>query len=254
MVTPTSLIERAHWQNAQSAHRSMVHEAVSIPISTCQHSVRVIVAHPHPLLRSGLSALLRAKQDITIVGEASDEASTLQLISEQKPDVLVLDWDLTHSNDWQILKQISASGIGVRVVLIGVRDDDEDVHFAIQLGAAGILSNETTADSLHDSIQKVSAGQCVLGSVGVESLVGSLRNPKPKSRYQLARHKFGITRREFEVISAIVAGYSNIEIADKFSLSCHTVKHHISHIFDKVGVSNRLELALFAMNHKLMND
>lgn len=109
-------------------------------------------------------------------------------------------------------------------------------------------------ESLCESLRKVKNGEYVMGRVGVKSLIGSVRNPKPKSSFQLARRKFGVTRREFDIITAVAAGYSNVEIAQKFSLICHTVKHHLSHIFDKGGVSNRLESALCSINNAMIED
>jgi DNA-binding NarL/FixJ family response regulator len=216
---------------------------------------RIVLAHAHGLARSGLRALLDARQDIEVVSEAADHAGAVRSVFEHKPDVLLLDWDISCRDDMRVLREIASSGCSTRTVLIGVaRSSDEDIWKAIQLGVAGILSDETTVDSLCEGLRKVMCGEHVMGKVGIESLIGSVRNPKPKSTFQLARRKFGVTRREFEVIVAVAAGYSNVEIAQKFSLSCHTVKHHLSHIFDKVGVSNRLELALFSINNGIIEE
>ena len=94
-------------------------------------------------------------------------------------------------------------------------------------------------------------GHYALSDTGIASLVNALSAPTVK-RFQVARDKYRITQREYEIILVTISGYSNIEIASHFSLSAHTVKHHMTHIFDKLGVSNRLELALFAVNHQIV--
>jgi DNA-binding NarL/FixJ family response regulator len=195
-----------------------------------------------------LRALLDATGRFTVVGEATDDV--VRLISEHKPDILLLDWDMSQRDGMSIFSELAASGLSVHTILLSVRPN-ADVAAAIQLGAKGILSHETTAESLCEGIRKVMDGQYVLGTAGISSLVGSLRNPRPRTAFETAQRKFGLTRREFEIMTWVVAGYSNIEIAEKFSLSIHTVKHHISHIFDKTGVSNRVELGLFAVNHRI---
>ena len=218
-------------------------------------ALRIALAHAHGLSRGGLRALLGGQKGIEIVGDAADYAATIRLVLEHEPDVLVLDWYISRHDDMRVLRELSISARSTRIVLIGVvKSEDGDIWKAIQLGVTGILSDETTTESLCESLRKVAQGEYVMGRVGVESLIGSVRNSKPKSSFQLARRKFGVTRREFEIIAAVAAGYSNLEIAQTFSLSCHTVKHHLSHIFDKVGASNRLELALFALHHRIVEE
>ena len=125
---------------------------------------------------------------------------------------------------------------------------------AIQLGARGVVLKESATQLLLRCIRAVMGGQYWVGDEVVSSLVEVLRDLLPAADGGDRQDHFGITRREMEVINAIVSGYTNKDIAQKFSLSEQTVKHHLTNIFDKLGVSNRLELALFAVNHHLVSN
>jgi DNA-binding NarL/FixJ family response regulator len=151
----------------------------------------------------------------------------------------------------EVLRELSASDSPVRTILLTAAIEKEQIIEALQIGARGIVLKEAATELLFKSIRTVMAGQYWVGRAEVGDLVQTLRgliasSGKPQEK------TFGLTRRELEILSSIVAGLSNKEIARQFSLSEDTVKHHLSHIFDKLGVSNRLELAMFAVNHRLV--
>ncbi len=215
-------------------------------------TVRIVISVRDNLFRTGIQAILRGPSGFEVVGEAEDPALILAAVQKQRPDLLLLEWDLARREDMRVIKDLTADGSAVHIVLLSVPPDHPEIARMIQLGVRAILPHEATADSLRNSILQVMDGHYVLGDAGVESLVGALREPR-QTGFQNARRKFGITHREFDVVMAIVSGYSNLEIAERLSLSSHTVKHHMTHIFDKLGVSNRLELALFAVNHRFVS-
>ena len=146
-----------------------------------------------------------------------------------------------------------ANPIPVRVILLPSAIEKSEIVEALQLGARGIVLKQSVIQVLFKAIQTVMAGEYWVGREPVSSLVQYLRTlmvgalPHDKAR----QRKFGLTPRELEIVSAVVAGYSNKEIAEYFKISEDTVKHHLSNIFDKLGVSTRLELALFAVNQGL---
>jgi two-component system nitrate/nitrite response regulator NarL len=193
--------------------------------------------------------LLDATAGFHVIAETGDDAATVHMVRQQKPNILLLDWEMSRRNGMKILSELAASGLSACILLITAASDATDVARAIQFGAKGILSSETTEESLREAIHKVLKGQYVLGQAAVSSLVGTATGPRPTTAFQNAKRKFGITRREFDVISEVVAGYSTAEISARLSLSSNTLKHHMSHIFDKLGVSNRLELVLFSVHH-----
>jgi two-component system nitrate/nitrite response regulator NarL len=252
MPFPTS--EVFAWKRAVPDTFSRLPPKREIVTSTNANSIRILLADDHILFRNGLRALLNANAGLLVVAEAGDDASTVRLTRECKPNVLLLDWEMSRRDGMKLLKELAAYATSVCVLLIKVPTNAADVAKAIQLGVKGILSGETTEQLLCEGICKVMDGQYVLGRVGVASLVGTAIEAKPSTAFQSAKRKFGITRREFEVISHVVEGYSPAEICLKLSVRPNTLKHHMSHIFNKVGVSNRLELVLFAINHNLVPD
>jgi DNA-binding NarL/FixJ family response regulator len=213
-----------------------------------------LIADDHPIFRDGLRALLNTVPDFQVVGEASDSESVIRLVQEVKPDILLLDWALSRLDKMSILREIEASGLQVRTLLIGVVLDKADILQALQLGAWGVVLGNSTTRMLIEGIRTVMEGQYWIGQESVTSLVEALRDFGMPAHNHGPRRDFELTPRELEIIDTIVAGYSNADIAVNFSLSEHTVKHHITHIFDKLGVSNRLELALFAVNHQLTGE
>jgi two-component system nitrate/nitrite response regulator NarL len=121
------------------------------------------------------------------------------------------------------------------------------------LGAHGIVMKHAATDLLIKSIRSVMAGQYWVGHESVSDMVDVLRRVTPQPSGSKARPDFGLTPREREVVGLIVAGYTNKDLAQKLSISEQTVKHHLTNIFDKLGVSNRLELVLFAIDHQLID-
>lgn len=228
--------------------------AVETEAPTIQESTRILIADEHILFRDCLRTLLIQAAGYNVVGEAGDRLSILRMVRELQPDLVLLDWELSQRDGMAALKEISACTPAPRTILMAFPSNVTDVSPAIQLGVTGVLSSETNAKSLCEAISKVMQGQYVIGQEGLASLVHSATDRHPRTAFQRARRKFGITRREFDIISEIVAGYASMEIAEKLSVSSNTLKHHISHIYDKFGVSNRLELVLFVLNHNIVSE
>jgi DNA-binding NarL/FixJ family response regulator len=202
----------------------------------------------------GMRVLLKAVADFKVVGEASDGEMVLKLVQEVEPDVILLDWSLSRQKEMQVLRNLMATGRSIRTLLFTVFPDNEQILQALTLGVWGVVMKDSSTQMLYNAIYKVSEGQYWIGREGVASLVEALRGLAQFAHPQRVRSNYGLTPREFEVIAAIVAGYSNLDISESLSVSEHTVKHHLGHIFDKLGVSNRLELALFAVNHQLIGE
>jgi DNA-binding NarL/FixJ family response regulator len=171
------------------------------------------------------------------------------MVSLLNPDVLLMDWHLALREGMNILSEVRRSGASINIILVSAPSDTRNLSQYIQLGVKGILLGDATAETLRDAIHEVMAGQYVLGNAAVASLVRAASAPTPSTAFQVAKRKFGITPREFEFISEVVAGWSTADIVQRTSVSPNTLKHHMTHIFDKLGVSNRVELVLFAVKH-----
>jgi DNA-binding NarL/FixJ family response regulator len=153
----------------------------------------------------------------------------------------------------EALAELAAAPTPVRTIMLTAAIEKAEIVKALQLGAAGVVLKSSSTDLLFKSIRSVMAGQHWIGRDAVSDLVQALRAQIGTAPEKPARERFGLTRREIEITSSVVAGLSNREIAVKLSLSEDTVKHHLTNIFNKMGASNRLELALFAVHHRLFD-
>jgi two-component system, NarL family, nitrate/nitrite response regulator NarL len=216
------------------------------------HPIRIVIADDHPIFRDGLRRLLEAETDMKVVGEACDGREAVKLATEIKPDILLLDLAMPHHTGLDALRDLNTSGAGaVRIILLTAAVEKKQMVEALQLGARGVVLKDSATQLLLKSIHAVMAGEYWVGRDSVSNLVQYLRNLMQSTNEESKQKKFGLTPRELEIVSAVVAGYANREIAEYFKISEDTVKHHLSNIFDKLGVSTRLELALFAVNQGL---
>jgi two-component system, NarL family, nitrate/nitrite response regulator NarL len=215
--------------------------------------IRILIADDHPIFRDGLRRLLEAESKFTVIGEACDGAEAVKLARQLKPDILLLDLAMPRHPGLEALREMSST-VGpqsVRIILLTAAAEKNQIVEALQLGARGVVLKDSATQLLLKSIDTVMAGEYWVGRESVSNLVQYLRTLVQSSGEDARQRKFGLTPRELEIVSAVVAGYANKEIAEYFKISEDTVKHHLSNIFDKLGVSTRLELALFAVNQSL---
>ena len=214
--------------------------------------VRIVIADDHAIFRDALQALLEAEKDFRVIGSVGDGRAAVSLVRELRPDVLLLDVAMPHVDGLEALRQISEAGSPTRVILLSGAIEKADIVTAIQLGARGLVLKESGAAVLLKGIRGVMSGQYWIGREAVSNLLEVLRSLISHGG-NAPRNEFGLTAREIEIVGAVVAAYGNKEIAQRFQISEKTVKHHLTNIFDKLGVSNRLELALLAVHHRLVS-
>jgi len=208
--------------------------------------IRILIADDHPTLREGLRRLLEAEPDLQVIGEATNGVEVLHRVQELKPDIMLLDLKMPHKSGLEALSDLKEVYEG-KTLLFTAEIQPSQIVEAIHLGAHGVVFKDAATRLLIESVRTVMAGGYWVGTQSVPNLLEYLQSETKEAN----RKKFGLTARELEIVSTVVAGLSNKEIAQHFKLSEDTVKHHLSNIFDKLGVSTRLELALFAVNHKL---
>jgi DNA-binding NarL/FixJ family response regulator len=211
--------------------------------------VRIVVADDHPIFREGLIKLLQTRPELQVVGSAADGDDALRLVAELAPDLLLLDLAMPRMGGLVALRELRDRTTSARIILVTAAIDRTEIVTGLQLGAQGVVLKESASDVLFKSIRAVMAGHYWVGRERVTDLTAALRGLA--ASHPPTRKHFGLTPRELEIIGVILGGYSNNDIATKFSISEKTVKHHLTNIFDKLGVSNRLELALFALHHHL---
>ncbi len=218
-----------------------------------QGAIRILIADDHPVVREGLTKLLDAENEFEVVGQAADGLEALECVRRLRPDVLVLDLSMPRSSGMDVLRELSKTEPSCRVIVMAAALERGQIIDALQLGARGVILKDAATALLFKGIRTVVAGQFWIGRDSISDLIGYLRQGQ-STEAQPRTQKFGLTRRELQILGVVVAGYTNKEIAARFSLSEDTVKHHLTNIFDKLGVSSRLELALFAINHHLVDD
>jgi len=211
------------------------------PLGECQQ-IRVLVVEHKTILREGIGHLLHAEDDFTVAGMAEDGVTGLSMARELHPDVMVLELDLPKMSGLRVLELLDPASTSVRTLLFGASITPNTAIEALELGACGVLEHDRSATVLFKSIRSVAKGEYWVE----RALVGALAR-----QVRLSSKPFGLTQRQREVLSLVVLGYSNKEIAARCRVSSDTIKHHVTSIFDKTGASTRVELAVFALHHGL---
>ena len=215
-------------------------------------TIRIVLADEVGIFRDSLVALLHSRTGFRVVGVAANTSSLLSIIRTRKPDVVVLDVAMDSMGGMEALREIGESKSGPQAVVLSAPLGKANTVRAIKLGARAVLLKDSQGDVLLDAIKKVRQGGFWMTEHSLASLIDSAT--EHPTQQPIFRNKYGLTRREGEIMTAVIDGYSNSEIAQKLRLSEQTVKHHLSGVFDKLGVHNRLEMALFAVRHKVCDD
>jgi two-component system nitrate/nitrite response regulator NarL len=212
--------------------------------------VRILIADDHPIFRDGLKRLLESEGEFRVIGEACDGVEAVSLARQLAPEIMLLDLAMPRRQGLETLRELASDAKALRVILLTAAAEKEQIVEALQLGARGVVLKDSATQILLKSIRAVMNGEYWVGRESVSNLVQYLRTLVAPTAFP-QRNKYRLTPRELEIVAAVVAGFANKEIAQYFKISEDTVKHHLSNIFDKVGVSSRLELALFAVNQSL---
>lgn len=218
------------------------------------HTIRIMIADDHPIVRDGLKKLIDLEDDMSVVAEASDGREVLEKVRETDPDVILLDLRMPNLDGLGALQALhNSSPTKAKVIILTASEDKNEFVQAMKLGCSGIVLKQTAPELILKSIRKVSNGEIWLDSHTTAAVMRQFASPSaleqtPGGR---VRERSPLSAREREIVALVAQGYKNKEMAEKMFISEQTVKNHLHNIFDKLGVSDRLELALYAIHKGL---
>jgi len=219
-------------------------------MTKAKQAIRILVADDHAIFRDGLRKLLEGADDVQIVGEASNGLECTKMLAKLKPDLLLLDLRMPEKDGLGVLEEVNFDTLPTRVIVLTAAEDDRDVVRAMRLGARGVVLKQSASDLLLKSIRKVHEGEIWLDNRMTAEVIDAF---KKSSEAGQRREKPLLSDREKEIVQLVAQGFRNREIGEKLFISEQTVKNHLHNIFDKLGVSDRLELALYAIHHRLID-
>jgi two-component system, NarL family, nitrate/nitrite response regulator NarL len=218
--------------------------------------IRVLIVDGHPIVLEGLRTVLARQTEIERIGEASDGVEAIEKTVTLDPDVVLMELKLPRVDGLTVLRSIQARAPRSKVILFSSSENKEEFVEAMKLGCVGILSKDAPTSLIEKSVNKVHAGEIWLDSNTTAAVIRQFASPSEfpaihGGNGKSVRERAQLSQREREIIILIAQGYKNKEIAEKMFITEQTVKNHLHNVFDKLGVSDRLELALYAIHNSL---
>lgn len=208
--------------------------------------VRVLIADDHALIREGLRKILTMDPGIEVVGEVENGQAAVDFVRREPVDVVLLDVSMPVMNGVEACRQIKQVKPGVAVVALTIHDQDDYLFEMIRAGVSGYILKDVSPDKLVETIRGVARGESFIPPQLATKIFQEF------SRLAERNNPDGLTERELEVLRLVAAGASNREIASTLYISEKTVKNHLSNIFQKIGVTDRTQAALYALKHRLV--
>jgi NarL family two-component system response regulator LiaR len=207
------------------------------------HTIRVMLVDDHAMVRKGLAAFLKSTTDLSLVGEASNGQQALEVCGQVQPDVILMDLVMPKMDGAAATRAIREHWPHVQVIALTSFQEKELVQGALKAGAISYLLKNVSADELAKAIRAAYAGRPTLAPEATQALIQAAKETKPGR---------DLTPREHEVLTLIVEGLTNPEIAERLTISRSTARAHVSNILSKLGVSNRAEAITLALRQELV--
>lgn len=211
--------------------------------------ITVMIADDHVLLREGLKQILELEDDIEVVAQAGDGEEAIEKAQEYDIDVILLDINMPKTNGIETLRRLKDLGIRSKIIILTIHEDREYLFETMKIGANGYVLKDSDADGLIKAIKDVNDGKTYIQPSIASILVEELNDKERKdSNYEKIE---SLTKREYEVLILVAEGLNNKEIANKLFISEKTVKNHVSNIFKKIKVNDRIQAAIFAFKNNI---
>ncbi|MBS4535198.1 response regulator transcription factor [Clostridium sp. D2Q-14] len=209
--------------------------------------ISIMIADDHSLMRQGLRQILELEENIKVICEASDGEDTILKAIDKKPDVILLDINMPKINGIEALRRLKDIGCESKIIVLTIHDDREYLMRTINMGVDGYVLKDSDSDTLVKSIKDVYQGKTYIQP----SLAPLLVRESDSNITKEESKKSSLTKREYEVITLIAEGLNNREIGAKLYISEKTVKNHVSNIFKKIEVNDRIQAAIFAYKNNI---
>lgn len=211
--------------------------------------IRVLIADDHTIVRQGLVGILKASEEIEVVGEAADGAEAIEKALKAKPDVVVLDVSMPRLNGLEAARRIHEALPATRILVLTMHEDEEYVLKMVRAGASGYLLKDGAASELIEGIRELKRGGTHFGHHAAQTLAEAYQRDDPSPDDPYGR----LTNREREIFQLVVEGKTNREMADLLCISPKTVDNHRTRMMEKLGIHGTADLVRYAARHKLIS-
>lgn len=221
--------------------------------------IRVLLCEDHELVRMGLSIMIDKADDITLIGEAENGLSGVELAKQLSPDIVLMDIGLPNIDGIEATKRIKEFNPQIKILIFTSRDDSDDVFAAFKSGADGYIMKGASTENIHTAIRSVSEGVAWIDPQIARLVLSSLQAPNQNStptsngiNYKAGKDQYGLTEREMEVLALIVNGLTNPQIAEELTITRATAKAHVHSVLQKLSASTRTQATRKAMDEGLV--
>jgi DNA-binding NarL/FixJ family response regulator len=212
---------------------------------------RIVIVDDHTLFREGLRTILEMEEDIEVVADAESAEDIVELVWQTRPDVLLLDIRMPQGSGLDAVPAVLRISPGTQVLVLTASDEKEEHVRAFKLGAKGVVLKDSARQTLMQAIHTVSTGQVWVDPRMTGALVEELSHLGTDPGGFGGRDENGLTERELEIVRLVASGYKNKEVGHQLTISERTVKTHLTNIFQKLGVRDRVGLVMYALQHGL---
>lgn len=212
-----------------------------------ENKIKIIIVDDHDLIREGLNRILSFEDDLLILGEARNGKEALELIKIENPNMVLLDINMPIMNGIETLKKIKEHSKEIKVVMLTVENDRRTINEAIDIGADAYVLKESAGSEITNAIRLVYSGEKYIDKALVKIIFSDIKNSYNKEKSILD----SLTDRELSILFEISSGLRNKEMAEKLFLSEKTIKNYVTNVFRKVGVEDRVQATIFAINNNI---